>query len=394
MFHYWAGGTTPQTDKDQYDWITCTTFGTSGCIEADQPQTTLDDMRLIISLGPFGTMNPGDTLKLSVGLVSGSGIYEAPSPMLTAKNSDGSDGATGNANKLLAFYKLGYRRPVVPPSPCLSVEQGFKKATLRWDRNVSCSDKSHVDPALTWDDDSEVAESYPDTSWRRINPPPGHTRGGRIFEGYRLYRSEDPAGAPSSFTLLKQFDIKDDFSFNTGLDTMFVDSNLVRGKRYWYAVTSFGLPHRVISTSQVSPGVFRTDTIYTSSPESPLAKNATSIDVSFSPSQHAGEVLAVPNPYRVDQDYTFESGGWEGRARKWTENDRLLKFIHLPKKCTIRIFTMTGDQVTTLQHDDPVNGEVSWNILSESNRALASGIYIFSVESEFGKQVGKFVLIR
>ncbi len=34
------------------------------------------------------------------------------------------------------------------------------------------------------------------------------------------------------------------------------------------------------------------------------------------------------------------------------------------------------------------------NLISESNRAIASGVYLFTVESEFGKQVGKFVVIR
>jgi hypothetical protein len=71
-----------------------------------------------------------------------------------------------------------------------------------------------------------------------------------------------------------------------------------------------------------------------------------------------------------------------------------VKFIHLPTKCTIRVFTLSGDQVTTLYHDDPVVGELTWNLLSESNRALASGVYIFTVESDLGKQIGKFALIR
>jgi hypothetical protein len=96
----------------------------------------------------------------------------------------------------------------------------------------------------------------------------------------------------------------------------------------------------------------------------------------------------------VDQNYTYESGGWEGRQRSWSEEDRLIRFIHLPPQCTIRIFSLTGDIVTTLYHDDPVRGELDWNLLSESGRAIASGLYVFSVESDYGRQVGKFVIIR
>jgi len=75
-----------------------------------------------------------------------------------------------------------------------------------------------------------------------------------------------------------------------------------------------------------------------------------------------------------------------------------VKFIHLPRKCTIRVFSLTGDQIATLDYEAPAGqpdlGELEWNLLSESNRALASGVYVYTVESAFGRQVGKFVLIR
>ena len=40
----------------------------------------------------------------------------------------------------------------------------------------------------------------------------------------------------------------------------------------------------------------------------------------------------------LGNDYTYENGGWEGRGRDWNETKRLVKFIHLPRKCTIRVF--------------------------------------------------------
>ncbi|MGA2624613.1 MAG: hypothetical protein ABSF91_15275, partial [Bacteroidota bacterium] len=62
---------------------------------------------------------------------------------------------------------------------------------------------------------------------------------------------------------------------------------------------------------------------------------------------------------------------------------------------TIRIFTLAGELVTTLTNvGSSTPGEIEWNLLSQSNRALASGLYVFTVESQAGKQIGKFVLIR
>ena len=381
-FQWYVQNANPTTDSLQYGWMNCEAFSPE-CIKPNQPPTTPDDARVFFSFGPFTEMKPGDTLKIVVALVSGYGVEEGVNPLVE------------NAKTALKLYNANWRTPVQPVSPCLEIIPGFKKNMLKWGRNASClPTQTGIDPMSIWDDDNKTVDSYPPDHWRRVNPPPGHVTGGRVFEGYRVYRSEDPGGTLSSFTLVKQFDLDDEFPYNQGLDTVFVDSNLVRGKRYWYAVTSYGIPDRTINVSSPSPGVVLYDTLYTSNPESPIEANAQSIDLAFSPSDRLGDVLVVPNPYRVDQDYTAENGGWEGRGREWTENNRKIKFIHLPPKCTIRVFTLTGDLVTTLEHEDPTRGELDWDLLSQSYRALASGVYIFTVESTMGRQVGKFVLIR
>ncbi|HTK81190.1 MAG TPA: hypothetical protein VL633_02770 [Bacteroidota bacterium] len=381
-YQWYPAGSPITGDSLEYGWMDCSAFG-GNCILPNQSPATLQDMRVFMFCGPFADLAPGDTVRLSTALVSGNGIDAGVNPL------------TDNVKTAIKAYTAGYRQPAQPISPCLEATPGYKKVTLRWGRNAICQNgRPSADPMGVWDDSNKVAESFPPDHWRRINPPSGHTRGGRTFEGYRLYRSEDPSGATNSFTLLKQFDLDDEFSFNTGLDTTYVDSNLVRGKRYWYSVTSFGIRDRAIITSIPSPGVVVYDTLYTGETESPFESNYQAVDLSFSVASRPDEVLVVPNPYRSDVDYTLESGGWEGRSRDWTENNRKLKFIHLPKKCTIRIFTLAGDIVSTIEHDDPVKGEVEWDLLSDGHRALASGVYIFSVESDLGKQIGKFVLIR
>jgi hypothetical protein len=380
-YRWWEGGQTVQLDSPMYSWMSCQAFAPV-CIEPDQPPTSPADMRMMIAFGPVGDLLPGDTVKMALALVSGTGIESGPSAMHE------------NARTAIRYYANGFRQPVRPVSPCLEIIPGDKSVAIRWGRTVPCANgQPGVDPLSIWDDSNHIAESYPPDHWRRVNPPAGHVHGGRIFEGFRLYRSDDPDGALNTFTLLKQYDLDDEFPYNTGFDSLFVDTNLIRGHRYYYAVTSFGIPDRTISVRSEG-GVTRYDTLYSPEPESPISTNSTSVDLTFAASQQLGAVLAVPNPYRVDQDYTFENGGWEGRGAKWTEENRQIKFIHLPPVCTIRVFTLAGDVVTTIRHDDPVRGEESWDILSENYRALASGVYIFTVESDFGTQIGKFVLIR
>ncbi len=219
-----------------------------------------------------------------------------------------------------------------------------------------------------------------------------------MFEGFRLYRSEDPAGTPKSFTLLREWTVKDSvgpqYGYSTGIETTFVDSNLQVSKTYWYAVTSIGLPDLHVIDYVDWNGSVKKDTLFTPSGETSVLASRMRVNLPFSVSHQPNRVLVVPNPYRTDQNYTTEFGGYEGRSRSWTENNRLIKFIHLPVHCTIRIFSLAGEVIATLYHDDPVRGEMDWNLISESNRAIASGVYIFTVESDLGTQTGKFVVIR
>jgi hypothetical protein len=229
------------------------------------------------------------------------------------------------------------------------------------------------------------------------------SKGGRVFEGFRVWRSEYPVLQERQFTLLRQFDVDDDLGFEgqTGIRFSFTDSLVVRGKSYRYAVTSFTIPDYTIVEYPNPGGGTIIDTLMTNPVESELHENVTSYQVPFAVSRSVGEVKVVPNPYRTDMNYSYEGGGWEGLARNWVETQRLVWFIHLPSRCTLRIFALAGEVVKTIEHDDaervsnglPI-GQEEFYLLSESNRALASGIYVFTVESEYGRQIGKFVIIR
>jgi len=405
----------PGTDDSTiYAWMNCSAFP-GQCIAPDQPATTPSDTRFFFSFGEFEELKPGDTLKISVALVSGYGVDEGPNNLRE------------NAQKAIKLYNRGYVAPTIPESPKLDYDIGFKRVELKWYPHQS-SQGGNVAPFEIWDDSNRLAGAYPDTHWRRINPPcsevgaggcgghqcvDGKLPGGRIFSGFKLYRSEDVGDDPliESFVMLREYSLPDNATLAdlNLLDSVFVDSNLVRGKRYWYAVTSFGLPDITILQIPQPDGSTRYDTLYSENSESSIRANRIRIDVPFSPSEELGKVLVVPNPYRVDEEYTYESGGWEGLARYWDENKRLVKFIHLPMgEWTLRVFTLAGDLITTIQNKPEGytqgnnylgeyredRGEITWDLLSESNRALASGVYIFAINSKYGDQYGKFVLIR
>lgn len=107
------------------------------------------------------------------------------------------------------------------------------------------------------------------------------------------------------------------------------------------------------------------------------------------------EIIVYPNPYRGDQRVEYRAYGSEAGA---TEFDRRIHFLNLPAKCTIRIYTLDGDLVRTIYHDKPENDATAsheeWNLISRNTQAVVSGIYLYSVESQYGNHVGKFVILK
>ncbi|MFV1981496.1 MAG: hypothetical protein ACC655_10115, partial [Rhodothermia bacterium] len=215
------------------------------------------------------------------------------------------------------------------------------------------------------------------------------------FEGYRIYRSNpgddltgDVIGAAG---LIAQYDIpENNTGFNNGFDAVrletpvtfpgdptvyeyvFIDEGVSSGWQYAYSVTAFdrgdigvGLPpfesSKVSGAVRVFPGT---------------------------PAGSDGEVGVYPNPYRVN-------AAWDGA----TSRTRRLNFYNLPARSEIRIYTLAGEVVASMDHDAATytgdirwyddfsaegrvlpGGEHSWDLLSNNGLALTSGLYLFTVK--------------
>jgi hypothetical protein len=71
-------------------------------------------------------------------------------------------------------------------------------------------------------------------------------------------------------------------------------------------------------------------------------------------------------------------------------------FIHLPAKCTIRIYTISGNLVQTIEHNSSLaNGQEPWNLISKDGMDISFGVYIFEVDAgSLGKKIGRFAIIK
>jgi hypothetical protein len=112
------------------------------------------------------------------------------------------------------------------------------------------------------------------------------------------------------------------------------------------------------------------------------ARNLTGpVEPTVGSTQNLQKVSVVPNPYRANEVWD-PAGGHE------------VHFINLPPQAKIRIYTVAGDLVAELLHNDPVRDFERWDLKNGQGHAVSSGIYIYRVESaDFFKQ-DRFVVIR
>jgi len=100
-------------------------------------------------------------------------------------------------------------------------------------------------------------------------------------------------------------------------------------------------------------------------------------------------VAVVPNPYTG-------AASWEPNSNSVGRGERRIFFIHLPNECTIRIYTMGGKLVDTIEHNSTIDdGQEPWNLVSKDGMDISYGIYIYHVDAPgIGETIGRFAIIK
>jgi hypothetical protein len=183
----------------------------------------------------------------------------------------------------------------------------------------------------------------------------------------------------------------------TEIDTLFavgrysyVDNNVLNGFPYFYSI----VPVSIV------PGATPTQDIVLSS--NPSAQNLQVVYPRGDAQNNQSHVYVVPNPYKGHAQ-------WDLVPREEDPSGTKITFQNLPRvKGTVHIFSLAGDLVRDIPFDgrapsdlqygkDPVaepTGSVSWNLISRNGQRIVSGVYLFSVDTELGREIGKFVIIR
>jgi hypothetical protein len=169
--------------------------------------------------------------------------------------------------------------------------------------------------------------------------------------------------------------------------------NVKDGFTYYVAVTSYDKGDKVAGVPPLESGISQNRTVVIPGPDK------------AEPGEERPDVTVFPNPYRGESL-------WDGEYPR----ERLLYFANLPRRCSIRIYTIAGDLVDTIEFDadtyhatdaaaiyDPdfnppelSGGLAAWDLLTREDQSIASGLYVFSVEDHDSGdvEVGKFLVIR
>jgi hypothetical protein len=361
----------------------------------------------LISVGPFYTLNPGDYVDIAFAIVCARRGFDGnpaadntpaqranliQNALWAQTAYDGEDingncildeGEDRNGDGRISRYIL----PTPPDAPRMRVEARENAIDVYWADNSEASQ----DP---------ISKEFD-------------------FEGYRLYKTAvgfDVQGIQDLNQALKltgSWDIPgNDITFDNGFEEILLtepvtfegDTN-VYSYKYTFENIANGWQH-VIALRAFDRG---DEVNNLESLESAPLANLRRVFAGKPANEAfaAGEPFAYPNPYYAGAD-------WEGISA--FEEDRKLYFANLPRRCELRIYSLSGDLIDVIEHDENYNGsesrwyqtysdttntvfaggEHAWDLLSRDQQIIARGLYLFVVtDRETGeRRQGKFVIIK
>jgi hypothetical protein len=300
----------------------------------------------LISVGPL-SLTPFASVKIVfaevIGEMDRSKIVEGGVENVDLLAIASKDSMLAHVRAAKKLYQNNYIPVVVPPPTPTNGENSLKINT----------------------EPGKIVIEWPPISPDYIDPKTGIND----FAGYRVYRATYFTIGP--WTLVK--DIKKDSAEIVDGNVRYIDENLPFGVGNYYCVTSYD--HDGNESGKVNNNRFPVYSLR--APNTAFPKN----------------VYVVPNPFIQHSNLT-------GTGEQYR-----MEFIGIPAICTIKIYTLTGDVVQEIYHDDGSGSEAWGSIksldyqLNKWTLGVAPGIYIYRVESRVPEHegesfIGKLAIVK
>ncbi len=370
------------------------------------------DCVLLFSCGPFN-LKVGEEVPFSFCIIYGENKLDL----------------INNARFAQIMYNSHYQSYTPPTTPVVEAHSDHQKITLTWNDVAENSVDAvtgymdfegykiykSLDGGKTWGSPEDII--YDDNGiqvgWKPIAQFDLTTEEDSLF---CVYSQEDcPQDERRGIEIsgpdkhLPWFHLGD----NSGLAHSFVDTiredcprcGVVDGFEYTYSVTAYDMgiqsPYQ-ITWVEGEHGGFKQDTLFSAS--NPLgwsapdgyqsiesSKGTTIHDPNFvtitpgfnsNSNTNLSEITVVPNPYFSRSQFNE------------TEYVRKIRFTKLPTHCTISIFTTSGELITKITHQNESDSNEWWDLRTVNNQEIGPGLYLYAVETQTKKHIGKFVVVR
>jgi hypothetical protein len=179
------------------------------------------------------------------------------------------------------------------------------------------------------------------------------------FDHYEVFKASHPLGPWTKLVSVS----KRDPQYFTGGRYEFIDKNSRIGDYFYYSVLSV-------------------DDKGNKSGRTNMTLHQSTIGATLS----LQNVFVAPNPFVIQSGFSGESVGGDINSQ--------LRFYNLPRLCTIRVFSYSGQLVQTIEHDADKIDHPYFQV-TRNNQLIASGVYFYVVDTPEGSRVhGKFVIIN
>ena len=438
---WWNWNSDPGTDQEMYEYMEASHIASEGQHFLVHPfdygaGAPVFDYRYMLSTGPFDNWADGETKKVVMVTGVGWGLQglreivdnayvayfkgepnEIGFPDPEAEYSDATGTYIGPQPDQLGFYGASntaiindghFQLPIPPAIPDLHYSAGDKSISMVWDDIAERTVDSFL--GTTDFEGYKVYRSIYDTqSWEilaafdnvdgtvylrnaegdTILPITDGTETFHIYsDGYdAALAALDSGDVRYEWVPVDLPAIKHNYS-DTGADfyaddaggvSVLLFGNIdvpVNGLPYYYAVTAYDPDKPAIGLFSIESATANYRKLISGASEAVYPRPEAAAE------EELDRVQVVPNPYKG-------TATWEVIFE-----DRI-DFINLPPRCKITIFSLTGDMIDEIYHQDATSGTEQWNLVSRNNQKIVSGLYIYCVETPGGeKKIGKFVIIR
>lgn len=401
----------PQNEQDRYQRMKVSVDSTQLYEPTVGPfQGTPNNWIQLLTAGPLISLEPGESFNYVIAYVAASRMEDGTPPVRNGKvstpatreeltahlararatyvgediNEDGKYRAENDANGNGKIDRFVLPEP--PKTPRTKIVSSDNKVEIYWDNSAAES----VDP---------ISRKKDFEGYRLYRTNPGDDLSGSLIDKRNLIAQWDSAGNNvgynNGFTAIRlnqPIQLEGDTTWYTN---KYVIDNLQNGWQYLFLLTAFDEGDEELNLESLeSSFIENAFSVYTGASAQALTENT------------ENRVGVYPNPY-------LTTAAWDGG----TSRSKKIYFTNLPAKCTISIYTSSGDLVANIRHDASTyqgediqwfarygetgkktfsGGEHAWDLLSNTKGTLSTGVYLFTVKDEAtgNIDIGKFAIIK